>query len=272
MKEHTKFTLDRKSFFGKAAVICLLLAAALRTVAALLNRAVFQQPFTTVETLLPVCSCLLYVLFMILFGRKGFFFSVIPFILGALGLMMRLFSYDSLLQEQASQFHAFSSLLLCLILTAVYSATVFGGIRTKWLLPPLFAFTFMFHLFAEVYPVIRAGYKVAFPLMVAEAGLDLIFIGMFFAGLTMKKRTKPAGGLFHRGKKEEAAVPADAQPAAPAPEQPAAPAAEAAPEVPAPESAEIREEKPVSPDEPPESLEAEPAAAPATETEGESEA
>lgn len=224
MKEHTKYMLDRKSFFGKAAVICLLLSAALRTVAALLNRAVFNEPFTLVETLLPICSCLLYVLFIFLFGKKGFFFSVIPFILGTLGMIMRLFSYDSLMQEQASVFHAFSAVLLCLILTAVYSATVIGGIRTKWLLPPLFAVAFLFHLAAEVYPVIRAGYRVAFPLILAEAGLCLIFPGMFFASLTMKKKNRPAGGLFHHGKKEEAPSPASAVSAVD--EQSASPAAE----------------------------------------------
>ena len=249
MKEHTKFILDRKSFFGKAAVFCLLLSAVLRTAAALLNRAVFNEPFTLVETLLPICSCLLYVLFIFLFGRKGFFFSVIPFILGMLGMIMRLFSYDSLMQEQATVLHAFSAVLLCLILTAVYSATVFGGIRTKWLLPPLFAFAFLFHLFAEVYPVIRAGYRVAFPLILAEAGLCLIFPGMFFASLTMKKKNRPAGGLFHRGKKDENPSPAPAEEAAPATDAaPAAAASTADEQSASPEAEELQqipEEKPM---------------------------
>ena len=43
----------------------------------------------------------------------------------------------------------FRTILLYLAVAVIYSGTVLGFIRTKWLLPPLFGLPFLYHIFVE---------------------------------------------------------------------------------------------------------------------------
>ena len=97
-----QYVLDRKSFCGKAAILCLFLAMVFRCVGGLLNLTIFEDRFATVEFLLPVGCCILYILCILIFGRRWFKISVVPFLLGVMACVLRLYSYDNLLQQEAS--------------------------------------------------------------------------------------------------------------------------------------------------------------------------
>ena len=75
-----QYVLDRKSFCGKAAILCLFLAMVFRCVGGLLNLTIFEDRFATVEFLLPVVCCILYILCILIFGRRWFKISVVPFL------------------------------------------------------------------------------------------------------------------------------------------------------------------------------------------------
>lgn len=99
MKNQGKYMLDRKTFAAKAAMICLFLSMLVRGAAALVNKTVLIDRFSLVEYALPIVCCLLYLLCILLFGRRCFWLSIIPFICGVMAFVIRLFSYDNLLQE-----------------------------------------------------------------------------------------------------------------------------------------------------------------------------
>lgn len=188
---NTRLTIDRKKFWGKTAVILLLLSAVLRGVAAILARAMLKGDlFATVEFILPAVACLLYVLTIVLFGKKGFILSAVPFIAGVLGFIMRLFSYDNLLQEPWPLRHAFLSVLVYLVVLSVYSATVSGGLRTKWILAPLFLLVLLYHTVMEVYPVFASRAHVELSGIFAEASIYALLLGLLAGSVGLSRKRK----------------------------------------------------------------------------------
>ena len=188
---NTRMTIDRKKFWGKTAVILLLLSAVLKGVAAILARAMLKGDlFATVEFILPAVACLLYVLTIVLFGRKGFLLSTAPFIAGVLGFIMRQFSYDNLLQEQWPLRHVFLSVLVYLVVLAVYSATVSGGLRTKWILAPLFLLVLVYHTGMEVYPVFASRTHVELSGIFAEASIYALLLGLLAGSVGLSRIRK----------------------------------------------------------------------------------
>ena len=199
MKNQEKYMLDRKTFAAKAAMICLFLSMLVRGAAAFVNRTVLIDRFSLVEFALPIVCCLLYILCIVLFGRHALWLSVIPFICGMMAFVIRLFSYDNLLQEEVPMLRIFLSIFFYFALSAVYSAVLFGGIRAKWLLFAMFLAQLCAHGYLEVYPAFARGESIhVFPILM-ELSVDLILIGMLFvsAGLSRKNRVtkvKPDSG------------------------------------------------------------------------------
>ena len=190
MKEK-KYFLDRRSFPAKAALICLLLAFIFRGVSGLLNRVVLEDRLTFFAFLLFLGSCLLYGLSLLLFGRKWLWVTIGPFVLGVMTFVARLFTYDNLLQVEVSIPRMLISILFYLIITALYSATVCGGLRGKWLLVLLFLFPLAGHVVFDIIPAFRQGASLSVSQILAELSVLVVLIGMVFASLAMK-HTVPA--------------------------------------------------------------------------------
>ena len=123
-----RFYIDKTGFFAESAMILFLLSAIFRFIGCwgLWNdRVNFIMVF-----LLPLCCCVLMTLAILLFGKKGFFLSFIPVLLGVVFFVYQALSYDSWV-------HTVLCILLYLVIALVYTATVFVWIRTNWLLPAL---------------------------------------------------------------------------------------------------------------------------------------
>ena len=181
---------------------------------------------------LPVFCCVLMALCIILLGRKGFFLSVIPVLLGVVFFVYSaLSSYDTWVPIVLS-------VLLCLVTAVVYTATVFGWIRTKWLLPPLFALPFLYHVIMVDIPALSNS---SVPISLADGMKEMSFLGIMLALFCVSMALKKAL------KKRERALGKNEEPApAPAPEKEPTPAP--APE--APEAPAKPDETPVFSDEP----------------------
>ena len=135
--EKIRFYLDKTGFFAESAMIFLVLAAVFRFFGCWgmwENRGEYVM-----LTLLPIFCCLLMTLCIILFGRKGFFLSVIPVMLGMVFFIWKALYYPSWVNT-----------VICVVynlaVAVIYTGTVFGWIPTKWLLVPMFALPFLYRV------------------------------------------------------------------------------------------------------------------------------
>ena len=141
-----KFYIDKTGFFAEGAMILLVLAAIFRIIGCWGMWA--ERIPAMMQIALPVCSCLLLMLCVLLLGKKGFFLSFIPVLLGVVFFVFRSLFFDNMV-------HTVLCILLYMVVAVVYTATVFGWIRTKWLLPPLFALPFLYHIIVEDLPALN---------------------------------------------------------------------------------------------------------------------
>ena len=233
MKESSrvKYILDNKGFFAHCALIMLGLASVFRVIGCW---GIWKDRVECIMLLvLPVCCCVLMALCVLLLGKKGFFLSIIPVLLGVVFFVYKALSFDNWVQTVLC-------ILLYLVIAVVYIATVFGWIHTKWLLPPLFGLPFLYHIIMVDIPALS---NTAAPVTLADGMKEMSILGillaMFCVSMALKKRERER--TFFKKKKEE-----------PAPEPAAEPEPAPAP-APAPEVRPVQEkpaEPPVFSDEP----------------------
>lgn len=204
MKEK-KYLLDRHSFPVKAALLCLLIGFVLRGISGLLNRVVLEDRLTFFSLLLFLGSCLLYGLSLLLFGRKWLWVTTGPFVLGVMAFVARLFTYDNLLQVETSIPRMMISILFYLVITAVYSVTVCGGLRGKWLLVFLFLLPLAGHVVFDIIPAFKLGVALSASQILAELSVLVVLIGLVFTALSMR-HTLPET-VENKKKKGEDVVP-----------------------------------------------------------------
>ena len=227
----TRFYIDKTGFFAESAMIFFALAIVFRIIGCFTmwgNRVDFIM-----LVLLPVICCLLMLLCILLLGKKGFFLSFIPVLLGVVFFVFKALSFTSWL-------HTVLCIILYMVVAVIYTATVIGWIHTKWLLPPLFGLPFLYHVFVEDIPaLVKSPETVTFLSGMEELSILATMAALFCVGMGLKKRA-PKQNLKQKKSRKDAAAqpvtedtpasapvqpaPTTAQPAAPAPVQPAAPA------------------------------------------------
>ena len=219
--EKTRFYLDKTGFFAESAMIFLVLAAVFRFFGCW---GMWENKGEYVMlTLLPIFCCLLMTLCIILFGRKGFFLSVIPVMLGMVFFIWKALYYPSWVNT-----------VICVVynlaVAVIYTGTVFGWIPTKWLLVPMFALPFLYRVSVIDIPALsNKAEPVLFSTGMQELSILGILAGMFCVAMALRKR--PAAAPAEKKETAPAAQP-EAAPAAPAAQSAsAAPAAPAAAEL-----------------------------------------
>ena len=187
---HLKYTYNRKSFFGKAAALFLIISVVFRVIGGLLNRTIFEDRFATLEFALPIFCALLYLLCLACFGRKWFRITSIPFVLGVMACVVRLFSYDNLMQQEMPVERILVSVFYFLILTAVYSAVAFNGLRARILLFLLFLVPLGYHAVFEIYPMVLAGFGLNASLVLMELSVLSVIFAMLFVSLALSSKPR----------------------------------------------------------------------------------
>ena len=225
--EKTRFYLDKTGFFAESAMIFLVLAAVFRFFGCWgmwENRGEYVM-----LTLLPIFCCLLMTLCIIFFGRRCFFLSVIPVMLGVVFFVWKALYYPSWVNTVIC-------VLFDLAVAVIYTGTVFGWIPTKWLLVPMFALPFLYRVSVIDIPALsNKAEPVLFSDGMQELSILGILAGMFCVAMALRRRF--------------AAAPVEKKETAPAaqPESaPAAPAAQTAPAAPAAAEPAPAEKEPAS--------------------------
>ena len=227
--EKTRFYLDKTGFFAESAMIFLVLAAVFRFFGCW---GMWENKGEYVMlTLLPIFCCLLMTLCIILFGRKGFFLSVIPVMLGMVFFIWKALYYPSWVNT-----------VICVVynlaVAVIYTGTVFGWIPTKWLLAPMFALPFLYRVSVIDIPALsNKAEPVLFSDGMQELSILGILAGMFCVAMALRRRFAAAPV---EKKEKETAVAAQPESA------PAAPAAQTAPAAPAAAEPAPAEKEPAS--------------------------
>ncbi len=212
-----RFYLDKTGFFAESAVILLAMAIIFRVIGCIGMWG--NRVDVLMQILLPVLSCVLLILCIVLLGKKGFFLSFIPVLMGVVFFVFKTIHFESWL-------HIVLCVILYVVVAVLYTATVFGWIHTKWLLPPLFGLPFLYHVAVEDIPaLVKTPESVSFAAGMQEMSVLCIMAALFCIGMGLKKRPPK-----QKKSRREAAETAEAAPVQAAPVPPA-PAAAAAPTV-----------------------------------------
>ena len=184
IKKETKlrYRVSQRNFFTRLTWILLGLAIVFTLMANWGFWSVDDQYFIYLQIVLPVVSCLLYMLIINHMGEKGFFLTSIPVMLGAAYLIICSAS-------SGKPLHSILMIALCIVVTMCYIMTVFGLIRSKWMLLPIFILPLAYRIFIEDKELFFSG-KGSFELndLLPELGVLCMLCAMIFIVFAMKKR------------------------------------------------------------------------------------
>ena len=215
--EKIKFYTERNSFGVQAMIILMALSVAFRVIGCWGLWS--DRSFALAQIALPIGSALLLIAFVWLFGRRALWTTFIPVILGAVFFIVKSLGFESMV-------HTVLCILLYAAVIALYTGTVFGVIRTKWILAALFGLPFLYHIFVEDLPALRdTANPVSFSGGMQEMSVLCIMLGLFCLALSMKKTIvepvihlprirKPKPAAEQEASEEAAAVEEAADPAA----------------------------------------------------------
>ena len=177
--EKIKFYTERNSFGVQAMIILMALSVAFRVIGCWGLWS--DRSFALAQIALPIGSALLLMVFVWLFGRRALWTTFIPVILGAVFFIVKSLGFESMV-------HTVLCILLYAAVIALYTGTVFGVIRTKWILAALFGLPFLYHIFVEDLPALRdTANPVSFSGGMQEMSVLCIMLGLFCLSLSMKK-------------------------------------------------------------------------------------
>ena len=138
--------------------------------------------FVLTQILLPVMCNLLFVVVILYMGRRFFALSCVPVILGVVFFIIKALGFDSVI-------HMILCICLYLAVAIIYTATVFGVIRTKWLLAPLFGLPLLYHIFVDDLSTLRADENaMSLGVWLPEISVLCIMLSLLLICFAMKKR------------------------------------------------------------------------------------
>lgn len=226
-KEKIRFYVEPKGFPAQCAMILMALAIVFRLVGCWGMWT--DRFFAVTQIALPVASGLLFIVMVALLGKHALWTTSLPVLMGVAFFIIKSFGFESKL-------HTVLCILLYLLVAVLYVFTVCTLIRTKWLLVPLFALPFLYHVFVEDLAALRdTVHPVTFPAGMQEISVLCIMLALLFLSLGIRKK-KP--------ELEDAELPKikDPKVVPPKPEQETIPAGEPAQAESAAEAAEPTEE------------------------------
>ena len=179
-KQKIKFYVEPKGFLAQTSMILMGLAVICRLIGCW---GLWTDEFYAVTQIaLPIASGLLFILLVLLLGRRALWLTSIPVLMGVAFFIIKSFGFESKL-------HTVLCVLLYILIAVLYVGTVFALIRTKWLLVPLFALPFLYHIFVEDLAALRdTAHPVTLAVGMQEISVLCIMLSLLFLSLAMKKK------------------------------------------------------------------------------------
>lgn len=181
-REKLRYSVSRKNFFVKLSAFFMLLSMLCRLLGYWGFWANQTSDFILTQILLPVLCNLLFVVVILYMGRRFFALSCVPVILGVVFFIIKALGFDSVI-------HMILCICLYLAVAIIYTATVFGVIRTKWLLAPLFGLPLLYHIFVDDLSTLRADENaMSLGEWLPEISVLCIMLSLLLICFAMKKR------------------------------------------------------------------------------------
>ena len=181
-REKLRYSVSRKNFFVKLSAFFMLLSMLCRLLGYWGFWANQTSDFVLTQILLPVMCNLLFVVVILYMGRRFFALSCVPVILGVVFFIIKALGFDSVI-------HMILCICLYLAVAIIYTATVFGVIRTKWLLAPLFGLPLLYHIFVDDLSTLRADENaMSLGEWLPEISVLCIMLSLLLLCFAMKKR------------------------------------------------------------------------------------
>lgn len=179
-KEKIKFYVEPKGILAQSSVILMALAVVFRIIGCW--GLWTDEFFAVTQIALPIASGLLFIVMLLLLGRHALWATSLPVLLGVAFFILKSFGFESAL-------HTLLCILLYILVAVLYVGTVFGLIRTKWLLVPLFGLPFLYHILVEDLAALRdTAHPVTLAAGLQEISVLCIMLSLLFVSLAMKKK------------------------------------------------------------------------------------
>ena len=214
-KDKIKFYVEPKGFLAQSAVILMALAVVFRLIGCW---GLWTDEFYAVtQIMLPIAAGLLFIALVLLLGKHALWTTSLPVLMGVAFFILKSFSFESWL-------HTVPCLVLYVLVAVLYVSTVFAFIRTKWLLVPLFALPFLYHVFVEDLAALRdTVHPVTFAAGMQEMSVLCIMLSLLFLSLCMIKKKPELEEAELPKMKDPIVIPPEPKPEEPAEEIPAEP-------------------------------------------------
>ena len=181
-REKLRYSVSRKNIFVKLSALLMGLSALLRLFGYWGFWANKDAAFIYTQIALPVLCNVLFIIIILYLGKRLFSLTAIPVILGVVFFIIKALGFDSVL-------HAILCILLYLLVAMLYTGTVFGVVRTKWLLLPLFGLPFVYHILVEDRNTFLANENaMSLAEWLPEISVLCIMLALFFITFAMKAR------------------------------------------------------------------------------------
>ncbi len=181
-RDKLRYSVSRKNIFVKLSALLMGLSALLRLFGYWGFWANKDAAFIYTQIALPVLCNVLFIIIILYMGKRLFSLTAIPVILGVVFFIIKALGFDSIL-------HTILCILLYLLVAMLYTGTVFGVIRTKWLLLPLFGLPFVYHILVEDRNTFLANENaMSLAEWLPEISVLCIMLALFFITFAMKKR------------------------------------------------------------------------------------
>lgn len=179
-KEKVKFYVEPKGFLAQSSVILMALAIVFRIIGCW---GLWDNEFYAVTQIaLPIAAGLLFILLVMLLGKHALWATSLPVLMGVAFFILKSLGFESML-------HTVLCILLYVLVAVLYVGTVFALIRTKWLLIPLFALPFLYHVFVEDLAALRdTANPVTLAAGLQEISVLCIMLSLLFISFAMKKK------------------------------------------------------------------------------------
>ena len=170
-----KFYVEQQHWAVQTAIIFMALSAVFRIVGCWGK---WDEPFfAATQIALPLMCNILFILCLVLLGKKALWLTAVPVILGVVFFIIKSFTFDSWL-------HTVLCILLYLLVAVLYTGTVFGIM----LVPP-FGLPFLYHIFVEDLAALRdTANPVTLSAGLQEISVLCVMLALLFTAIAMKKK------------------------------------------------------------------------------------
>lgn len=179
-KPRAKFYVEQQHWAVQTAIIFMALSAVFRIVGCWGKWN--DTFFAATQIALPLMCNILFILCLVLLGKKALWLTAVPALMGVVFFIIKSFTFESWI-------HTVLCILLYLLVAVLYTGTVFGFIRTKWLLVPLFGLPFLYHIFVEDLAALRdTANPVSLSAGLQEISVLCVMLSLLFTAIAMKKK------------------------------------------------------------------------------------